>query len=85
MKLNFQILTSVIDFLQEKKDGRTVSEMRHKHDFKHDPKIVQATIDFMIKNKMIVKTPLQVSGGTKRPTTWVPSQSCCQTDAKREG
>lgn len=82
MKLNFNLLTRLIDFCNT---GRTVTEMRHKHDFDFEPQVVQATIDFMIKNHLIIKTPMQIRGGSKQPTTWVKSSSLEQFTARKAG
>jgi len=72
MKLNFQILTTLLSFCTT---GKTVTEMKNKLIFDHDAELVQKIIDYMITAKLIVKTQTRVNGGNKQPTTWVKNIS----------
>ena len=87
MKLNFQILTTLLSFCTT---GRTVTEMKnklvmHRLAFDHDSELVQATIDYMIKEKLIIQTPSLVRNCRKQPATWVTNISLNCYAVKKAG
>ena len=87
MKLNFEILTFLLSFCTT---GKTVMEMKNKLvleklAFDHDAQLVQATINYMIKEKLITQAPSLVRGGKKQPTTWIKNISLNSYAIKKAG
>ncbi|WP_435237452.1 hypothetical protein ACR30L_07750 [Psychromonas sp. PT13] len=72
MKLNFQIVTTLLIFCTT---GKTVEEMKHRLAFDHTPKLVNATIDFMIKQNLITQEVNVINSLNKQPTKWVKNIS----------
>ena len=68
MKLNFQIVTTLLIFCTTSK---TVEEMKHRLAFDHAPKLVNATIDFMIKEKLVIQESNVIIKGNKKSSTWI--------------
>lgn len=84
MKLNFQIVTTLLSFCTT---GRTVTEIKNKlimHNLAsdHNSELVQATIDYMIKEKLIIQ---EVRRGYKQPNTWIKNISLNCYAVKKAG
>jgi len=82
MKLNFQIVTTLLIFCTT---GKTVEEMKHRLAFDHAPKLVNATIDFMIKQNLITQEVNVINSLNKQPTKWVKNISLEYYAIKKAG
>ena len=82
MKLNFNVLTTLLKFCET---GRTVAEMKHRLEYDYDAQLVKATIDYMIKQGLVTQTQSLVSSGRKLPITWIKNISLNCYAVKKAG